>query len=236
MKPDIRIQFHHPQKTGGRSTAVAFLTAVCSASGCAPDQTKNIVRTVQAGTSSAIFRVGPFILNGPYAVFHVSHHFPPPPSVIPDGKFHLVQFREPMSRLVSHFRMLNAGDQSISYDRQVSSRPQSLKEFAERAPASILMRQLDTLAPETHKPEEAIQVLERMDHVIFLDRYDEDLTTLAEKLDLPELRPLHVGSSINRHYGVQELMSDEEACAILRQRAAKEFDFWQRLLEWRDKR
>ena len=242
MNPDIRIIFHHPEKTGGRSTVKALLTAVCDLTGWPADKIKDITHRTQSGqfVSTLPPKAGSFYLVGPDAFLHASHHSLPPPAE-PDGIFHIIQFREPMARIISNFRMLNAGDVSLFYDRLMDSyqsdpsyRQESWRDFAENCPLPILERQIDMLDPDTHDPIKAMEVLARMDHVVFLDRYEEGIRTLRENLDLPTLRPHCMGTSLNTRITAKELLADTEACDIIRERAAKEFEFWNLLLEWRD--
>jgi hypothetical protein len=73
----------------------------------------------------------------------------------------------------------------------------------------------------------------RCDHAIFLDSYAEGIAALGRKLDLPALYPLRYGASLNRRVSPAELLADKEVCAIIRKRAANEFEFWNLLLAWR---
>jgi len=158
---------------------------------------------------------------------HVAlHQFP-----IQEGWINVTQFREPMARIMSYYRMLRAGENSPAWRDSIGvNLPRSWEQFATVVPLKILMRQLFMFSNHLDVTE-ALANIEKIDHVLFLipGVYEDGIRALGENLIGVPFKPIHHGPSPCPSITPKELLADEKACNIIRERAEQEFELWEAL-------
>jgi hypothetical protein len=218
---------YHVEKTGGRSTARSILAAICERAGLEPEKCRQLADRVSRGRGKGKTMAGPYALCGPDACFSFKHATVAQ-RPFRDGWIHITQLREPMARIISHYRMILAGDQSPAWDMLAGERdPGNWLRFAQHAPPRILMRHLNMLSPKNLSVDEALESIDRMNHVLILEpgTYENGLHAFGSSLGLV-IRPQHYGPSKDTTIEPEQLLADKRACEIVRERAKEEFELW----------
>ncbi len=183
-----RIYHYHIRKTAGTSLNSAFLNAF----GIDYEQLERCRRGRKGGLVFAqhnrpVIKRGRFF----YASSHASaHEVKPPPHT-----FTVTVLRDPVDRLLSHYRYL----MSIKSDPQVRQQEarwmktlqremawlgDSFADFLTHIPREHLQRQLYTFSAQ-YDVEEATQAILALSAVCFTETFGADLERLARRLDLP---------------------------------------------------
>jgi hypothetical protein len=186
------IYFLHPRKTGGTSLNFAFYALsgqnaawLHQAIRDAPDRSLSV--------NGRIYVAGnPERLNkGDY--FYGSSHQPLHQLSLAPETFVFATFRDPIDRVVSHYRML------VSYITHDVNKPfmaierdwvgDSFDDFLDRLPLERLLNQLWMLTPDFNVAS-AMQTVRSLDHILVLERLAEGVKILGSRLKLP-LRARH---------------------------------------------
>jgi hypothetical protein len=189
-----RIYQYHIRKTAGSSLNAAFWGLV----GLDFRQLEVHKRVRRDGLAfvrhhRTLIRKGAFF----YASSHVAAHVLSPP----EGTFTMTVLRDPVDRLLSHYRNLlwvrdDPGGRSseiyfVKYleENEMMWLGDSLGDFLDRAPREHILRQLYMFSAN-YDVEEAAERILACSAVCFTETYNQDLQALAQRLDLP-LRAAH---------------------------------------------
>lgn len=183
-----RIYHYHLRKTAGTSLNAAFLNAF----GIDYEQLEQSRRVRKGGLVFAqhnrpVIKRGRFF----YASSHAAAHEVTPPL----HTFTVTVLRDPLDRLLSHYRYL----MSIKSDPQVRQQEarwmktlqrelawlgDSFADFLTRIPREHLQRQLYTFSAQ-YDVEEAAQAISGLSAVCFTETFEADVERLARQLGLP---------------------------------------------------
>lgn len=157
------------------------------------------------------------------AYFFGDSHFPFHDVRIPEKTFTITILRDPVARVISHYRMLlhwqNANIDHPARRAEANFLGDSFSDFLERLPRTHLMRQLYMFSPR-FDVDEAIGNLAKVNFIMLTEQYNEHLGELAKVLNL-DLKPLAEKAG----YGAVPL-SDEDR-ARLREVLAPEYALMQ---------
>lgn len=181
------IYFLHPRKTGGTSLNFAFYAL----SGHDPAWLHQAIR--DAPTRSLSINGRTYVAGHPERLsqgnyFYGSSHQPLHELSLPPDTFVFATFRDPVDRVVSHYRML------VSYVANDVKKPfmalekdwlgDSFDDFLERLPRERLLNQLWMLTRDFDVAA-AMQTVRSLDHVFVLERLEEGVEILRSRLRLP---------------------------------------------------
>ncbi len=151
--------------------------------------------------------------------FFGDSHFPFHDVRIPDRTFTITILRDPVARVISHYRMLlhwqKADIDHPAKRIEASFLGNSFSEFLEKLPRTHLMRQLYMFSPR-FDVDEAVRNLSKVNFIMLTERYNEHLGELAKVLAL-DLKPLAEKAG----YGSVPLSDDDRA--RLREALAPEY-------------
>jgi hypothetical protein len=139
--------------------------------------------------------------------FFANSHIPAHQLRLPDQTFTVTILRDPLRRLLSHYRYLrwleHNEPHSALFRREGRWLGSSFSDFMDRLPRPHLENQLYMFSA-TFDVDEALECLERCSMVMFSETFPVGLQELAGQLDLA-LEEKH-----ERRYDVQYELSDEE--------------------------
>lgn len=188
-----RIYFAHSRKTGGTSLNHLFY----SLTGHDPDFIYKKVRAtdVRAVCSGNLVYVAgnrSLISRGDY--FYASSHAPIHQLQLPTGTFVVTTFRDPIERVLSHYRMLLFYTQNGIWKDFMEIEAQWLghgfSDFIRLTPLERLANQLYMFS-ENFDIDEAYEWLINNSLFFHLEDFDNGINQLAGVLELP-LKPIHV--------------------------------------------
>jgi hypothetical protein len=182
-----RIYCHHIRKTAGTSLHSAFLAL----GGEDPLEVKrrmerSVLRRTISGTYTFVAHRQAQFPAGQY--FYAWSHLPAHRVELPPQTFTVTVLRDPVRRVVSLFRYLQAGDEPdmafavTEGEREMAT--DGFEAFLDRLPRRELLRQLFTFSRHLDVAEAAAGV-EACSYVFMTDAYDTGLAGLAGRLDLP---------------------------------------------------
>ena len=186
-----RIYQFHIRKTGGTSIVKMFHALGGEPTGKVYQRLiETNPRIVSSGRYVFTGWQLPLIEQGDY--FHAFSHIPHHCVRLPKRTWTFTCFRDPVDRVVSHYRMLlgmqASGGLHPCFKTEGQWLGNSFEEFLERIPREHLLNQIYMFS-ESFKIKEAIKQIRKLNHLMFLDRFQEgiarlnDLTGLALKID-----------------------------------------------------
>ena len=194
-----RIYQFHIRKTGGTSIVKMF-----HALGGEPigEVYERLIETNPRSVSSGRYVFSgwqlPLIEQGDY--FHAFSHIPHHRIELPKRTWTFTCFRDPVDRVVSHYRMLldmqAAGGLHPCFKIEGQWLGNSFEEFLERIPREHLLNQVYMFS-ESFEIKEAIKHVRKLNHWMFLDRFQEGITRLNDLTGLA-LKTDHQRKSSNR--------------------------------------
>lgn len=177
-----RIYFYHIRKTAGTSLNYAFLDHGVDA----PDQIYerlNAKGRAQSGDKVFVRRKY-YIEKGLY--YYGFSHIPYHELRLPSNTFTITTFRDPVRRVVSHYKMLRW------YDREGIDHPcmevegewlgDSFRDFIEAMPKKHLFRQLYMFSPK-YEVKEALENIKQLKFLMFVESMDADLDELQRQIE-----------------------------------------------------
>lgn len=185
-----RIFFYHVRKTAGTSLNQSFIALAggdprADYERLANHRSGRIIRgdKVIVGFNRYLIQRGRY--------FYGFAHAPWWDINIPPGSFTITCLRDPVQRVISHYRMLRTYERQHPGHRVFRKEGQmlgeGLGEFVARLPKKKLMNQLYMFS-ERYDPEEAAERALSCDFVFFTERFDDALERLGRQLALP-LKP-----------------------------------------------
>lgn len=128
-----------------------------------------------------------------YAHAHIPHH----KIQLPSGTFTVTVLRDPVARLLSHYKMLRElRDSNSPHPGLLREGPwlgNSFTDFLGNVQRDVLHNQLFMFSPD-YNPNQALENILSCSHCFLTENFDEGITQLSLKLDMP-LFPRHVRRS-----------------------------------------
>jgi hypothetical protein len=218
------VYLYHIPKTGGRSLRLSFLAYFVEPVGLNPVVVHN---ALWSGTGKYFNLGNGIILGGPDNNFIFdSSHITYDLKTIKNGTFTVSIFRNPTTRTLSYFRMLDRWQYMDEYNAWLDDEKYLLENgfegFIKFAPDEIILAQTRMFS-ENYDVNEAFENIKNISHIIILENYEEDLKLLSEKLNM-KLKMFNF-------YGKGKRLSDEEIMGnnrnrllkLLKKRAEKEY-------------
>ena len=195
-----RIYQFHIRKTGGTSIVKMFHALGGEPTG---EVYERLIETNPRKVSSGGFVFSgwqlPLIEQGDY--FHAFSHLPQHRIKLPKRTWTFTCFRDPVDRVISHYRMLldmkETGSLHPCFATEGQWLADSFEEFLDRIPREHLLNQLYMFS-ESLSIDEAIRHIRKLNHWMFLDRFQEGITRLNELTGL-DLKTDHQRKSSNRY-------------------------------------
>lgn len=219
-----RIYLIHIRKTGGTSLNHMFLSLGCS-------DTKSFYDELARSRGHRLIRnnkvfVGwnvRLINKGNY--FYAFSHTPLHKLKIPPNTFTVTCFRDPVNRVISHYRMLM--DYLINHIPHPCMITEgkwlgnTFDDFIDRIPQEHLLNQIYMFS-EDFNIEEAVERVKSVSHFFFSEEFNKGIQELSKKTGV-ELTPIHIRKS---QYPGE---FSEANISRLKQRLAPEYLFLERL-------
>ena len=184
----------HIRKTGGTSVNHMFY-ALCGESGEEIDRRLHEAEKRIAVCNGKVYAWGnqQVIESGHY--FYAASHIPLHQLRLPPRTFTIVTLRDPLQRVISHYRMVLANSRKAEgrEHRRIEESwlgSGSFGEFITNMPREYLCRQVYTFSPRLEAGE-AAERIRACSHVFFLEEFATGTAELAAKTALP-LVPVHV--------------------------------------------
>ena len=219
-----RIYHYHIRKTGGTSINKMFH----SLSGELPDRVYDRL----ASTNPRQIRVNHFVFAAwqknllEAGDYHYGFsHIPFTQLTLPERTFAFTCFRDPIKRVVSHYRMLRELREAETAHKCLTVEGawlgNSFAEFLENIPDAHLLNQL-YMFDEGLRIDRALKNVRSLDHWIFLDDFASGIASLNKKAGL-RLPVMHT------RRGAVKYSPDPVELEILQLRLQPEYEFLQRL-------
>lgn len=227
QEPFRRVYLHHIRKTGGTSLNFSFFAL-------AGRDPKSLFSRMREDGQTELTECGityvtrdkAKIEGGKYFYafsHHPSHELRPPPDT-----FSITVLRDPIERVVSHYRMLRQYEELGVKKRWLTVEREwlggSFREFVGNVPRHRLLNQLYTFSASLNV-REALEALDRCSHVMHLDTFEQGMKALSEKLGLQlqsfHERPANFGFALDpadRSILVRELAPEFEFLARAKQK------------------
>jgi hypothetical protein len=182
-----RIYQYHIRKTAGTSLSSAFWDL-------AGENRKSLdKRMASSGTRRAkcedlIFVRGNrrLIEEGNY--FYANSHIPAHQLILPKDTFTITVLRDPVKRVLSHYRYLRAlaetGQEAWTFSQERDYLGANFNDFLNNLPKQHLLRQLYMFS-ESYDEDEALERISRCSAILFTETFSSDLMSLGRQLDLP---------------------------------------------------
>lgn len=181
-----RVYFHHIRRTGGTSLNQSFFALYRPhpelVSGALRRSNSKMV--VTAGTRF-VGANRDALQEGDY--FYGFSHIPSYDLVLPADTFTITLLRDPLERVVSHYRMV------VDYSARSLDRPwlrlerqwlgRSIADFVNNMPRSRFLAQLHMFSASS-SVDEAVQAIAKCDFILFNDDYSSGLSGLNQRLGL----------------------------------------------------
>ena len=192
VAPEYRRIYHfHIRKTGGTSiNKMFFALSGEDASDVHLQLLRTNPRQIIAGRHVFVGWQQPLIEKGSY--FFAFSHIPQHQLKLPPDTFTFTCFRDPIKRVISHYRMLlmirEKGGEHQCFASEGQWLGNSFDEFLERLPREHLLNQLYMFS-KNFQVDEAVEQIERLDHYLFLDDFDSGIEELNQAASI-SLKPL----------------------------------------------
>ena len=162
--------------------------------------------------------------------FYAHSHFPMHMLKVPPQTFTVSCFRNPLDRIVSHYKML-IGDQygkggPISIEHEKKWLGSSFVDFVRNMPKHHMLRQLYMFS-EHYDVDEAFERVTALNYFFFMDEFEETLVNLALLLGLP----LQSGCLSNKSQASYK--PSESELELLREQLVPEINLYDRLLAYK---
>ena len=193
-----RVYLVHIRKTAGTSLNNMFLSLGGGDGSSTFDAlTRDPIHQVVIGERVFVGWNRRLINRGDY--FYAFSHIPYHELQLPPDTFTITTLRDPVARVVSHYRMLcHFRDARIDHPCMRTEGPwlgSSFDDFLARMPRQHLLNQLFMFS-KSMDPVEAIDRIAELTHVMFTERFDEGVDRLVQRARLP-LEAMHVRRSTN---------------------------------------
>lgn len=203
-----RIYLYHIRKTAGSSLRWTFMDlGGTELRGSDKESHLNTHGWVVHGDRLYVTHNRYLLERRPY--FFGDSHFPMHDLRIPPKTFTITILRDPVARVISHYRMLlhwEAADiDHPAREAEGSLVGESFSHFLDRLPKSHLMRQIYMFS-SGYDVDEAIDNLSKVNFIMLTEQYNEHLGALATVLDL-DLKPLAEKAG----YGAVPVSDEERA-------------------------
>jgi hypothetical protein len=201
-----RIYFYHVRKAAGTSVNKMFLSLGREDGGegfarlsAHPDHCVISGGKIFVGWNAQLIEKGDYF----YAFSHIPSHR----LRMPKDTFTITCLRDPVDRVLSHYRMLLEFEQSalphISFQEEREWLGHSFEEFLSRIPPEHLLNQLFMFSSD-FSVDEAFQKISGLSHVLFVEDFRQGVDELSSKLNM-KLNPIHT-----RRTSVESCLSYEE--------------------------
>lgn len=190
-----RIYFYHIRKAGGTSLVYSFLSLLGDPNylyrRLNRDICINVDGKVVVGWNTPIIEKGKFFFSFSHAPYHSFS--------LPEDTFTMSCFRDPMQRVISHYKMLYSAQNDPDYikrfllDQEMNWLGSNFEDFLSRVPKEHLLRQLYMFS-KTFDVDEAYENIANCSFYWFVENYNDGLQQLAFLLNLP-LKPYRANQS-----------------------------------------
>lgn len=222
-----RIYFYHIRKTAGTSLNHMFLSCGGENGG---DVYKRIANafTLRLVSNNLVFAGWDqkLIEQGNY--FYAFSHLPFHKIKLPEQTFTFTCLRDPVSRVLSHYKMLVECQQSTSpplwFEKEKDWLGNTLADFLERIPKEHLFNQLFMFS-EKFDIEEAFDGIMSCSSFMFAENFDQGVNLLSSEIGC-ELKPIHTRkASIN-------IQADDTTIEQLRSLLEPEYLLYEKLKKY----
>lgn len=223
-----KVYLYHIPKTGGRSLRISFLAYFLEPVGLDPIA---VHAALWSGTGKFFNLGNGVILGGPNNNFIFdSSHIIQSLKNIKEGTFTVSIFRDPTTRTLSYYRMLDRWQYMDKYNAWLDNERYLLengfKGFIKFAPDKIMLAQTRMFS-KSYNVDEAFENIKKLSHIMILENYEEDLKILSEKLSM--------NLKMFKFYGNSKRLTNEEILGhdrvelltLLKQRAEKEYRLYE---------
>jgi hypothetical protein len=182
-----RIYQYHIRKTAGTSLSSAFW-GLAGENRTSLDKRMSKSGTRRAKCKGLIFVRGDrrLIEEGNY--FYANSHIPAYQLILPEDTFTITVLRDPLKRIISHYRYLRAlaetGQEALTFSEERDYLGANFNDFLDNIPKQHLLRQLYMFS-ESYDEDEALERISRCSAVLFTETFSSDLMSLGRQLDLP---------------------------------------------------
>jgi len=188
-----RIYFYHIRKAGGQSIYHAILEKLCGVDSFTIENWLTRANIMFCDGKPIIGWDDKQINRGDF-YFAFSHHAMHELLPMPDDTFAFTCFRDPVPRVVSHYRMLKSfREMEIRGDvlkAEAQWAKDNFSEFLDNLPQRHLMNQLWMFSAE-YDPEEALENASKLSYFFFLDKFSVGLSKLSNLIGI-ELEEKHI--------------------------------------------
>ena len=194
------IYFYHVRKSAGTSLIKSFLALSASDPDSALNQLAESVYKrrrfgdhVYVGWNLRLLSHGGYFFGFSHASYDEIN--------IPRDWFRITCLRDPVERVISHYRMLvdlrNNHPNHPALRREAKLMGQGIDDFIDRAPRSLLANQLYTFSNRFDLNQAAERALS-LDAVLWADALEDGVASLSSQLELTGLQSRHSRKSLSR--------------------------------------
>lgn len=192
-----RVYLVHIRKTGGTSLNQMFLSL-------SKEKPERVYSDLASKPAHRVLRNGLVFVGWDRTLirrgnwFYAFSHTPLHELSLPERTFTFTCFRDPVKRVVSHYKMLVEHAQNDSKHPMMAREGawigSSFDDFLERIPPEHLLRQLYMFSPN-FDVDEAVSQVNSLSHYFFLKSFDKGVEELNRRTGL-ELSPIHTRSTV----------------------------------------